>query len=161
MRRHGRADAQEPSKNACRFPATRRRFRGTVRTGDLDILEAIVAARGGFGHREHLELVWTYLQRYDAEAAHRAVAAAIRHLASAHGAPDKYHETITRCWMHLVMVHRAGSPETSFDAFLAANRGLLDRRLLDAHYTPERLASPEARAGWLAPDRRALPAVPS
>jgi hypothetical protein len=57
------------------------------------------------------------------------------------------------------MVHLASSEATSFDAFLADNGGLLDRHLLEAHYSPERLRSPEARGRWIAPDLRALPAI--
>ncbi len=130
-----------------------------MRERDLDILEAILDARGGFSHREHLELVWSYLRMYPAEEAQRAVASAIRHVASAHGAPDKYHETITRCWVHLVAVHRAGSRAESFDEFISGNEGLLDRRLLDGHYSPERLSSVQARTGWTEPDRHPLPQV--
>ena len=130
-----------------------------MRRQDRDILESILTARGGFSHREHLELVWNYLRLYDAEDAHRAVTSAITHVASAHGAPEKYHETITRCWVHLVSVHLATSDAASFDEFIAGNRGLLDRRLLDGHYSPELLGSPQARARWTEPDLRQLPQV--
>jgi hypothetical protein len=128
-----------------------------MRKQDLDILQSIVVTRGGFGHREHLELVWSYLQIYDAAATHRAVRAAIRHLASAHGAPDKYHETITRSWVHLVVLHRAESAAESFDEFIGGNSGLLNRHLLEAHYSREVLSSPEARVRWTEPDLRELP----
>ncbi|HTT30857.1 MAG TPA: hypothetical protein VMG37_20745 [Solirubrobacteraceae bacterium] len=128
-----------------------------MRKQDLDILQSIVVTRGGFGHREHLELVWSYRQIHDAAATHRAVRAAIRHLASAHGAPDKYHDTITRCWVHLVLIHRAASEAESFDEFIASNSGLLNRHLLEAHYSREVLDSPEARVRWAEPDLRDLP----
>jgi len=56
--------------------------------GDLGILDGIVRARGGFGHCEHLELAWSYLSRYELDEAQPAVAAAaLRHLATAHGMP--------------------------------------------------------------------------
>jgi hypothetical protein len=129
-----------------------------MRVLDLDILRRILEAHDGFGHREHLELAWEYLGRYDAEAAYEAVAAAIRHLAEMHGAPDKYHETITRSWVHLVAVHRAGSDHTSFDDFIAHHRPLLDRQLLARHYSRELIASPEARTKWVEPDLAELPA---
>lgn len=124
---------------------------------DLDILQSIVVTRGGFGHREHLELVWSYLQIHDPAETRRAVRAAIRHMASAHAAPNKYHETITRSWVHLVVLHRAESEAESFDEFIAGNSGLLDRHLLDAHYSREVLSSPEARVRWTEPDLRELP----
>lgn len=130
-----------------------------MREQDLEILQSIVDRRGGFGHPEHLELAWNYLQRYEVEEAHRAVRSAIRHIASAHEAQDKYHETITRCWVHLVAVHRATSDAESFDQFIAENRGLLNRHLLDGHFSPELLRSPRARARWTEPDLRRLPRV--
>ena len=124
---------------------------------DLETLEKILAQRGGFSHREHLELVWNYLGRYPIDAASRAVAAAIRHVARLHGAPDKYHHTMTQAWVRLVAFHRAGSQARTFDRFLAENPGLLDRGLLERHYTRDLLLSQGARAGWIEPDLRALP----
>ena len=130
-----------------------------MREQDLEILHGILAARGGFGHREHLELAWRLLERYPAAEAQHAMCSAIRHLASLHGAADKYHETITRCWVYLVALHRAGGDARSFDEFIAENPGLTDRHLLDAHYSPELISSPRARTGWAQPDRRELPRV--
>ena len=128
-----------------------------MRAHDLDILRSIVDERGGFGHQEHLELTWRYLRLYEPTEAQRAVGSAIRHVASSHGAPDKHHETITRCWVHLVALHRAQSDTESFDEFIAENRGLLDRDPLDAHYSAELISSPRARTQWAEPDLRDLP----
>lgn len=96
-----------------------------MRDQDLDILGSILDRRGDFGHREHLELTWRYLQLYEADEACRAVAAAIRQVASLHGARDKYHDTITRCWVHLVAFHRIDCDAESFDEFIAENCDLL------------------------------------
>jgi hypothetical protein len=130
-----------------------------VQPGDRDALEKIIRLRGGFSHREHLELAWTYLDRYPFERAYEAVAAAVRHVARLHGAPDRYHETLTRAWLLLVAVHRSWQPGDSFDEFIAAHPRLLDRTLLNGHYTHERLMSPQAREAWTEPDLRPLPAV--
>ena len=125
-----------------------------------DILERIVASRGGFGHREHLELAWTCLDRYrDVDAAHQTVAAAVRHVAQRHGMPDKYHETLTRAWVVVVALHRALDAGESFDAFIAAHPRLLDRSLLSRHYSEPVLLSQAARAHWAEPDLRAFPAL--
>lgn len=62
---------------------------------DLKTLTRVIETRGGFGHREHLELAWTYLGRYEIDTARRVMASAIRHVAGLHGAPDRYHDTIT------------------------------------------------------------------
>lgn len=77
-----------------------------------------------------------------------------------HGAPEKYHATITRCWVHLMTLHRARSDAESFDQFIAKNSGLLDRGLLKRHYSPELIGSEQARAVWTQPDLRELPSLP-
>jgi len=128
-----------------------------MRDRDLDVLTGILETRGRFGHREHLELAWTYLDRYEIETANTAMAAAIRHVAELHGAPDRYHDTITLSWVHLVAVHRRHGDHGSFDEFIAENPGLLDRQLLAGHYSPELLASEGARIRWTEPNLRALP----
>jgi|SRR5947209_16439187 hypothetical protein len=123
-----------------------------------DILERIVATRGRFGHREHLELAWTYLDRHaDVDAAHQAVAAAVRHLAQRHGMPHKYHETLTRAWVVVVALHRGLEGGESFDDFIAAHPRLLQRDLLSRHYSEPLLWSDSARARWTEPDLRAFP----
>jgi hypothetical protein len=124
---------------------------------DLQALHDILRSRGGFSHREHLELTWTYLGRYPLDGAHRTVAAAIRQVAEQHGAPDKYHETITGAWVRLVAAHRSADTAGTFDEFIARNPGLLDQKLLTGHYSRERLTSSEARSAWTEPDLRPLP----
>jgi hypothetical protein len=37
-----------------------------MRTRDLEVLQEILDTRDGFGHREHLELAWRYLGRWNA-----------------------------------------------------------------------------------------------
>jgi hypothetical protein len=130
-----------------------------MRDHDRKTLQSILEARGRFGHREHLELAWNYLQSYEAEEANRTMARAIRHLASRHGDPHKYHETITRFWVQLVALHRAKSGAQSFDQFIAENEELLDSHLLARHYSQEQIGSSHARIRWTEPDLRELPRV--
>jgi hypothetical protein len=131
-----------------------------MRSRDEEVLTAITEARGGFGHREHLELAWTYLQMYDVSQASEAMAAAIRHLARRHGAEQKYHETLTRAWVRCVAVHRQRWAAEDFDAFLERNPDLLERGLIKHFYSRDPLDSERARAAWADPDLRALPALP-
>jgi hypothetical protein len=131
-----------------------------MRARDLETLNEILHNRGRFGHREHLELAWTYLDRYPVEVASNALAAAIRHVAALHGAPQRYHVTMTQAWVRLVAVHRAGRPARAFDRFITENPRLLDKTLLVRHYSPELIASDQARTHWTEPDFRALPAIP-
>ncbi len=132
-----------------------------MRPRDLRLLEAVVGKAGKFGHREHLELAWRYLGRYPLAVAKQAMASSVRHIAAEHGAADKYHETLTLAWVHLVAVHRERWPAITFEEFIARNRQLLDSHLLDEHYSSEVLWTAGARAAWAEPDLRALPALGS
>jgi hypothetical protein len=125
----------------------------------LRVLQEILRSRGGFGHREHLELAWSYLRLYSIDEANEAMVAAIRHVARLHGAEDKYHETITRAWLHLVAVHGQRWSADSFETFMDLNPDLLNSKLLQHFYSRELILSEPARAAWTAPDLRPLPAL--
>ncbi|HWF35361.1 MAG TPA: hypothetical protein VG295_08305 [Solirubrobacteraceae bacterium] len=127
--------------------------------GDHRALSEILEARGRFGHREHLELAWTLLSKCEIETAKSAMASSIRHVALIHGEAVRYHDTITRSWVHLVARHREHSDARTFDAFITDNAELMDRRLLSHHYSPEVLAGAHARASWTEPDLCPLPAL--
>jgi hypothetical protein len=126
---------------------------------DLRMLEEILKSGGGFGHREHLELAWNLLRRDPIDRAADSMVAAIRHVARLHGAEDKYHETLTRSWMHFVAVHDQRWGADSFDGFIERNPDLLDRRLIEHFYSRELLFSESARGAWADPDIRPLPAL--
>lgn len=78
-----------------------RGYRQLMRERDREVLHEILEARGEFGHREHLELAWSYLRMYDNHEATEVMVGAIRRVARLHQAEDMYHETITRAWLHL------------------------------------------------------------
>jgi hypothetical protein len=130
-----------------------------VRDRDVKILHQVVDSKGAFGHRQHLELAWSYLREYPPDEAAEAMAAAIRHVARSHGAADRYHETITRTWVHLVAVHRHRWGAETFEEFLERNGDLLDTGLLTHFYSRELILGDHARAVWAAPDLRPLPAL--
>jgi hypothetical protein len=132
-----------------------------MRKRDLRVLEEILEARGGFCHREHLELAWSYLLVYSSDEAAEIMIAAIRHVARLHGAEDKYHETMTRAWLHFVAVHNQRWGAGSFEEFLERNPDLLDSTLIAHFYSRELILSEPARASWTAPDLRRLPALAS
>ena len=71
--------------------------------------------------------------------------------------PDRYHDTLTTAWARVVAHARRRDRDLGFDAFLAAHPRLLERDLLLAHYSRERLFSPAARAAFLEPDLVPLP----
>ncbi|MGZ4249746.1 MAG: hypothetical protein ACXVUE_15745 [Solirubrobacteraceae bacterium] len=130
-----------------------------MRKADVELLDQIIGTRGGFGHREHLELAWTYLRLYPVEEAEGVIIAAIRHVARRHGAEQKYHETITRAWLRCVAVHRQRWGAESFADFIERNPELLDGRLLEHFYSRELIFGEPARAVWVDPDLRPLPAL--
>jgi|HubBroStandDraft_1064217.scaffolds.fasta_scaffold51226_2 hypothetical protein len=125
----------------------------------LEPLSEILSVRGGFGHREHLKLAWTYLANNSVEDARRQMASAIRHVTDIHGAPDRYHDTITSSWVILVATHRRHDTAATFDQFIAKYPALLDRQLLAHHYSEELLRSTSARKRWTTPDLRSLPSI--
>jgi hypothetical protein len=130
-----------------------------MRKGDLEILDEIIRSRGGFGHREHLELAWMYLRLYPMDEAAGVMAEALRHVAHRHGAEEKYHETLTRAWLHFVAVHIQRWGADSFEAFLEANPDLLNRKLIEHFYSHGLIFGGPARAAWVDPDLRQLPAL--
>jgi hypothetical protein len=130
-----------------------------MRRSDVTILEEIIRARGGFGHREHIELAWSYLRVYPVDTAEGVMIAAIRHIAERHGAPGKYHETITRSWLRCVAVHMQRWGAETFEGFIGRNSDLLDRALLQHFYSRELIFGESARAVWVDPDLRPLPAL--
>jgi hypothetical protein len=130
-----------------------------MRRPDIEVLDTIIRSRGGFGHREHLELAWTYLRLHPIEEAQTAMIAAIRHVARRHGAEKKCHETITRAWLRFVAVHMQRWGAESFEHFIERNPDLLDGKLLEHFYSRELIFGDSARAEWVDPDLRPLPAL--
>jgi hypothetical protein len=124
----------------------------------LDAFERGALRTHGFGHRDHLRMAWLYARRFGPDEALRRAETGLRRLAASSGHPQRYSATRTAVWMSLVAHHLRQAPHLSFGAFLARYPRLLDGRLLDAHYSPELLASQESRARWVEPDRLPLPA---
>lgn len=113
----------------------------------------------GFGHREHVRLAWLAVRRHDLDRASDVVSDTLRETARYAGAPQKYHETVSRAWVEIVAHRVAVDPTLDWDAFLERNSDLLDKGFLRRHYSSRLLASAPARSGWVEPDREALPAA--
>ena len=123
-------------------------------------LQQILEQSGRFGHREHVQLAWTYLRSLPRGQARSAMQRSIRHLAQAHDAPDRYHETLTLAWMDVVDLHLdRGTSGESFDEFIEHNERLLDSHLLEHHYSRDLLNSGRARQEYVAPDLQPFPAL--
>jgi hypothetical protein len=117
----------------------------------------VMTGQPHFGHRQHVHLSWLAVRRYGATDAGQLVCVGIQRTARYAGAPQKYHATVSRAWIDLIAYHLAEHDLDDFDAFIAHNAALLDKRLLLRFYEPATLASATARTGWVEPDRSALP----
>lgn len=130
----------------------------TAHLSDDDFLEAFHSCRlstSEFRHADHLRLAWLHLAREPFETALVRVRSGIQAFAKHHNLSGLYHETITTAWMHLLATHQ----EASFEEFLRVNESRLSSNLLHRFWTPEALASREARNHWLPPDRQELPTL--
>jgi hypothetical protein len=114
----------------------------------------------GFPHRAHLRMAWLYVTTLGPDAAIEKAAGGIRNLALQNGVPTLYHDTITRAWVYAVAAFTRHSSSTSFAGFIEEHPRLLDKHLLLEHYTAGVLTSPQARAGWVAPDVSPIPGAP-
>jgi hypothetical protein len=113
---------------------------------------------GSFGHREHLRLAWLALEDAGTvDDATREVCACIRAVAATHGAPQKYNHTVTAAWVRIVDHLRTARGVRTFDELVDSTPWLFDKRLLLRHYSPQTLASEEARRHFVAPDLRPIP----
>lgn len=120
-------------------------------------LEDLLRRDKAFGHRQHVELAWRYLNLTNQMTAETWMREAIKHVAIKHGAPDKYHETRTIAWIRLIGVHTRKSNASNFDDFVAENPDLLNVQLLDHFYTTGVLQDASARMQWVEPDLSPLP----
>lgn len=114
-------------------------------------------------HEAHLCVGLWHVARFGPDEALVRLREGIRRLNDTHGtlntASSGYHETITRAYVTLLAAFLARcSDERSIDGRVArlGASGLVDRDVLLRYYSPERLFSAEARAGWIEPDRAPL-----
>ncbi len=106
-----------------------------------------------FGHVDHVEVAYAMLSKYDFIEACARYAATIKSMAESVGASKKFNATTTIAFMSLIAERKARSGNADFNAFLASNQDLLDRDVLMAWYSHERLASDRARCQFLLPDK--------
>jgi hypothetical protein len=113
----------------------------------LKALEKGTYPRDEMDHRAHLRLA--LLCRGDPQRARDLLVTYVTKI----GGLVRYNETLTQVWLRLVAAHR----ETTLDALMRTP--LADATLPFRHYSAERLWSDEARAKFVEPDLRPLPAA--
>ena len=133
---------------------------GTAPLSDDAVLRAFEECRldpAKFHHADHIRLAWLYVQRYGAHQAKALLLEGIRKFAQHAGAPQKFHYTITIAWARLVAAACCKSDSSnSFYEWIAIHPELLNRNLMNEHYSAGRLESFQARCGWLDPDLKSL-----
>lgn len=110
-----------------------------------------------FHHASHLHVAWVYLA--ESSSVHQAankMRETLRRFAAAAGKPEKYHETITLFWVHLLARERATNRGGRLEDVVYANPQLLEKNFPLAYYSSERLFSDEARASWMEPDLKPI-----
>ncbi len=108
-----------------------------------------------FRHASHLHVAWVYLDESSSvQQAANKMRDTLRRFAAAAGKPEKYHETITLFWVHLLAY--AASRGERLEEIVHANPQLLEKDFPLAYYSAERLFSDEARTSWMEPDLKPL-----
>jgi hypothetical protein len=104
-------------------------------------------------HRAHLAVAVVYLTRYRFDLALDRVRLHIQLFNGNRGRPDGYHETVTAAHMVRVAAYLASQVDPPpLTAAVAEVAALCPKGWLARHYSPGRLASAEAKAGWVEPD---------
>ena len=120
-------------------------------------LERSEIANENFHHISHLHVAWVYLaESSSVQQAANKMRETLRRFAAAAGKPQKYHETITLFWVHLLARARAVGRAERLEELVYANPRLLEKNFPLGYYSAERLFSDEARVSWMEPDLKPL-----
>ena len=121
----------------------------------LDAFRAGTLSTDAFHHADHVRMAWVYVREYGLESATRQFVDDLKRFAVAKGVPGLYHATITHAYLSILAERAAATPTVVWAEFAAAHPDLLRWKpgVLDVYYSPERLWSEAARAGFLLPDR--------
>ncbi len=136
----------------------------SVAPSDDDFLrrfEDLTLPASAFRHADHVRLAWLYVRRDGLGGALDGLRVGIRRFATHHGAPGKYHETVTCAAVVLVheRVHRT-SEATDWPAFAEANPDLLrwEGGAFFDHYPPSIVDQEDARHVFVLPTKKGVAA---
>jgi hypothetical protein len=114
-------------------------------------------APGSFHHGDHVRLAWICVRRFGPLAAEERLLLGLRKMAEGAGVPQKFLYTTTVAWVRLVAARAEhGAASEKFEDWIAKWPELLDKQLLDEHYSAGQLESQRARTEWVEPDRKPL-----
>ena len=122
----------------------------------LTAFESLALPEDAFRHADHVRLAWIYLRRVPLLDALRVYSEGLRRFTTAHGAPTKYHETVT--WAFLILINeRLHEMETelTWPEFACRNPDLLRFKdgALFQFYDSDILESEVARNLFVLPKR--------
>jgi hypothetical protein len=127
---------------------------------DVELTRAVERgeiANEDFHHASHLHVAWVYLaESSSVRQAANKMRNTLRRFAAAAGKQEKYHETITIFWVHLLSRAHAAGCAKRLEDIVHANPQLLEKNFILAYYSAERLFSDEARTSWVEPDLKPL-----
>jgi len=123
----------------------------------LEAFENGSLAAEEFDHEGHVYAAWCCLRQYGDSQGREKFVAALKQFVDVHDAADKYHETMTRAFLHLIAGRDDG--RSGWPAFRRRHRVLIEEGLEEVlrHYSRERLFSERARRRFVDPDRRPFP----
>jgi hypothetical protein len=130
------------------------------RLTDAELLAAFESTRlgnGEFRHREHVRAAFACLAKHgDFARAAWHFRRSLRRFAAAHGAPGRYHETVTWAYLALINERMRASAVASSAQLLARFPELLEGGALLARYydVDALLRSPAARDVFILPERK-------
>jgi hypothetical protein len=113
-----------------------------------------------FPHASHVRLACLYLDRHGEADTLGLLLRGLKRFAAAKGQPGRFHHTMTRGWLELIIMARRSHPHArTVDALMAACPLLADGRALTRYYSEAVLWSAKAREDWVPPDRAAFGAT--
>ena len=122
----------------------------------INQFETCTFPAASFHHREHVRVVWLYLQRYSVLETLARFSENLKRFAAANGKPNLYHETITWSYVFLINERMARNGKGSqWDNFAGSNTDLLDWEpsILESYYADQTLGSELARKTFVFPEK--------
>jgi hypothetical protein len=122
----------------------------------INLFETCAFPAADFHHREHVRVVWLYLQKLSVAETLARFSENLKRFAAANGKANLYHETISWAYVFLIneRIERSGKG-SNWDDFATENQDLLSWQpgILKSFYSDQMLQSELARRIFVFPDR--------
>ena len=125
----------------------------------LDNFNKLLISPDSFHHREHLRIAYILICKYGVKEACSMLGKGIKAFLDHAGVDgSKYHETLTCAWI-LAIYHfmNLSGDSYGFKEFIANNPVLLDKNLMNSHYSKSILMSKKAKQKFIKPDKDPIP----